>query len=222
MRRFGLISLALHAVLLAGLLYWLHHGGERGAEVPDKQPMVELVMVEQKGAGPTTPPAASIAPAPAPSEPSATTEPVPPPPPPDAAEPAEALSPPPSAAQSAEPAEQATHTLEINLGGTDSETNAIVAGDNIIPAGVDAQYRNREPVYPVDSVRRAEQGAVVLLVHIAPNGLPRGVDVAQSSGYARLDAAARDAVATWHFVPAVKDGAPIPFDMEFRVVFQLD
>ena len=44
----------------------------------------------------------------------------------------------------------------------------------------------------------------------------------QSSGFVLLDRAARDAVMGWHFLPAVQDGQPIPFDMTFRVVFQLD
>lgn len=217
MGRFGLISLGLHVALLAGLVAWFQHTAQRAVEVPDTLPTVELVMREQKGAGPTTPPAPPTAPAPAPPEPTAKAEPAPPPT--DAAEPSNA-APPPQAASP--PAAPATQTLEVNIGGTDSETNAIVIGDRVIPAGVDATYHNKEPVYPVEAVRHAEQGAVLLVVHIAPDGSPSGVDVAESSGYPRLDQAARDAVQTWRFVPAVKDGAPIPFDMEFRVDFQLE
>jgi outer membrane biosynthesis protein TonB len=37
-----------------------------------------------------------------------------------------------------------------------------------------------------------------------------------------LDSAARDAVLSWHFLPAVKDGQPISFDMPLRVMFRLD
>jgi protein TonB len=240
MRRFGLISLGLHTVLLAALVLWFRHGDEPAVEAPDKLPAVELVMVEQKGSGEATPPVASPAPAPTPSEPTPPAEPAPSPPLADT-EPAEALPPrQPAAAPAMEPAvatlppppaaappaartsEPDSSTLKVNLGGTDSETNAIARGDRIIPAGLDAKYRNRQPVYPPEALRHAEQGAVLLLVHIAPNGVPRGVDVAQSSGYPQLDEAARDAVANWHFLPAVKDGAAIPFDMQFRVVFQLE
>ena len=87
---------------------------------------------------------------------------------------------------------------------------------------MDAKFHNQEPVYPAEAVRRAEQGAVILLIHVSPEGLPAGVDIVQSSGYALLDRAARDAVMGWHFVPAVQDGQPIPFDMTLRVVFNLD
>ena len=92
----------------------------------------------------------------------------------------------------------------------------------MIPASVDAKFRNREPVYPPDAVRRAEQGAVILLIHVSPEGLPNGVDIEQSSGFMSLDSAARDAVMGWHFLPAVRDGQPIPFDMQLRVVFHLE
>ena len=46
-----------------------------------------------------------------------------------------------------------------------------------------------------------EQGTVVLLIHISPAGSPQGVDVQQSSGFKRLDDAARDAVQRWRFLP---------------------
>jgi protein TonB len=118
--------------------------------------------------------------------------------------------------------QQAMQAPEINLGGTNSETNAIVSGPSVIPASVDAAFRNKEPVYPPDAVRRAEQGAVVLLIRVSPLGLASGVDVLKSSGYRSLDRAARDAVTAWHFLPAVKDGQPIPFDMTLRVSFQLE
>ena len=120
------------------------------------------------------------------------------------------------------PAPRTIEAPEINLGGTDSETNAIVSGDHVVPARVDANFHNKAPIYPSDAARRAEQGAVILLIHVSPDGLPTGVDIVRSSGFVLLDRAARDAVLTWHFLPAVKDGTPIPFDMRLRVVFHLD
>jgi len=231
MRRFGLLSLGLHAALLAGLLLWMRHGGAPTLQVPDEAPTVELVMVEQKGSGPTT-----VAPTPPPPEapaeepqPAAAAEPAPPPPAAEAAE--EPLPPPPppptrtSSAAASRPQPAAPPpppTPAINLGGTDSETNAIVTGDHVMPARADASYRNKEPVYPPDAVRRSEQGSVVLMIHVSPEGIASGVDVLESSGYLLLDRTAREAVAQWHFVPAVKDGRPIPSDMALRVIFRLD
>jgi protein TonB len=91
----------------------------------------------------------------------------------------------------------------------------------VIPASVDAKYHNREPVYPADAARRFEQGTVILLIHVSEQGLPIGVDIEQTSGFASLDRAARDAVMTWHFLPGIRDGRPIAFDMALRVVFHL-
>jgi protein TonB len=228
MRRFALISLGLHSALLSGALWWFHQGAEQGTDTPDKLPTVELVMLEQKGVGPAAPPPAAAA-EPAPAEPpdappatptetdpSAEKLPVPSPPPPPPTPSAQA-----SAIKGPEPS-PAPAPLQINLGGGQDETSAIARGDQIVPAGLDARYHNKEPVYPPDAARRAEQGTVDLLVHVAPDGVAQGVDVTGSSGYVRLDQAARDAVSTWHFLPALKGGSTIPFDMPFRVVFRLD
>jgi periplasmic protein TonB len=242
MRRFAAISLGLHVALLAGLLVWFGRGPPaRGA--PDKDAAVELVMVEGQGTGPPTAPpepapesAASAQPdLQAPAEQQAPDVP-PPPQPADTADANEQLPPPPPATPSPDPAQpsaptppvatppeqQAMRAPEINLPGNDAETNALVIGNHVIPASIDARSRNREPVYPPDAVRRAEQGAVILLIHVSPEGLASGVDVLESSGHASLDRAARDAVTAWHFLPAVKDGRPIPFDMPMRVTFQLE
>ena len=110
----------------------------------------------------------------------------------------------------------------MNLGGTDSATDAIVRGDDVVPAKPDTQYRNRQPIYPKEAALRGEQGAVTLVIHVSPAGLPSGVDVTQSSGFVLLDRAAREAVAAWHFLPALRDGQPIAADMPLRVRFELD
>jgi periplasmic protein TonB len=235
MRRFAFISLGLHAALLAFLLVWFSPG-QPARDAPDKEGAVELVMVESPGAGPPTAPpepapetAATAAPEqPAPPPPPADTtearEQPPPPSPPPAQTPSPDLVQPsePTPPVAAPPVQQAMQAPEINLPGNDSETNAFVIGDHVIPASIDAKSRNKEPVYPPEAVRRAEQGAVILLIHVSSEGLASAVDVLESSGHASLDRAARDAVKAWHFLPAVKDGQPIPFDMPMRVTFQLE
>ena len=118
--------------------------------------------------------------------------------------------------------QHAANAPQINLGGTDSETNAIASGDHVVPARLDAKYHNKEPVYPVEAARRAQQGSVLLLIHVSPDGLTQSVDIEKSSGFELLDRSARDAVQSWHFLPAVKDGQPVPFDMPLRVLFHLD
>ncbi len=102
-----------------------------------------------------------------------------------------------------------------------STANAVATGPGIIPARIDAQWHNREPAYPPDAAQRREAGTVLLLIHVGLDGAVEGIDVAASSGFPQLDRAARTAVATWHFLPAVHGGRTIASDMELRVVFQL-
>ena len=277
----ALVSFALHAGLLAAWLLLADRAGRGVADAIDTTPMVELVMVEQKGQGRNTgeapplpeqaaktapsvpsaatppppppepqPPAAIVAPPappPPPSAPAAEAELLPPPPPPAPSPPrspdapsAVPVPPPPRVAEReappvpprvaripaptspAPPAPNVDATPHINLGGTDSLSNVLVQGDQVIPAGPDPKVRNREPIYPDEAVRRGEQGAVILLVNVSPDGLASSVDIARSSGFSLLDRAARDAVATWRFVPAVRDGQPIESSMPLRILFQLD
>ena len=211
----GLISAALHLAIIAGVLV-REHWARPSPDAPDKPVAVELVMEEQRGVNETV-----VQPAPSPPA-----EPAPPPRPPTpevavapglASPPSSQPPVPPRPPAMANPAVSAPH---MNLGGTDSESNTLVlGGENVIPASPDQKARNRPPIYPDDAARRGEQGAVILVIHVSPDGLPAGVDVARSSGYPSLDRAAREAVMAWRFLPAIKDGAAIPFDMPMRFVF---
>jgi periplasmic protein TonB len=225
----GLLAAALHGAVLAGLLLSFRHTIPV-REPPDQEAAVELVMIENKGANVTTAP-----PQPSPQVAVPTPPPPPPPPPPDKAAADEAVPPvppppPPAAAPpsvrrppiEAPPVPRAQEAPQISLGGTDSDTNAIATGPNLIPASVDTKFRNKDPVYPLEASIRGEHGAVTLLIHVSPEGLASDVDIAQSSGYTALDRAARDAVLKWHFLPAVRDGKPIEFEMPLRVVFRVD
>jgi len=67
----------------------------------------------------------------------------------------------------------------------------------------DALYlENPRPAYPMLSRRLREQGRVLLRVLVSLEGRATQVQIQGSSGYERLDAAAREAVARWRFVPA--------------------
>jgi protein TonB len=219
------VSICLHAALLVGVLLWFSHS-QPPPRTPGNDGAVELVLVEHKGSGP---PAAPVAPTPPPApvqaKPDQPEAPPNPPLPADVA--AEPISPPapPSAAPAlqsiARPPQPLRQAPQISLGGND-ETDAIALGPHVIPASVDTKYHNREPDYPPDAARRAQQGAVILLIHVSPEGLPTEVDVEQTSGFVSLDRAARDAVVTWHFLPAIRDGTPVAFDMALRVVFHLE
>ena len=108
----------------------------------------------------------------------------------------------------------------FNLEGTESESNAIVLGGNVLPAMRDDRFRNRPPIYPVEAEIHNQHGSVVVIIHVSANGTATGVDIMESSGVDVLDQAAVDAVRKWHFHPAMQGGEPVPFDMPFRFVFE--
>jgi protein TonB len=68
----------------------------------------------------------------------------------------------------------------------------------------------REPIprYPPQSRRLREQGLVVLRVLIDEKGQACDIEIESSSGHARLDHAAKEAVAAAAFRPYVEDGEP--------------
>ncbi len=107
----------------------------------------------------------------------------------------------------------------FNLEGTESESNAIALGSQILPAMPDNRFRNRPPAYPAEAEVRGQHGAVVVLIHVSETGIATGADVMESSGVEILDQAAIAAVRKWHFHPAMKAGSPVPSDMPFRFIF---
>jgi periplasmic protein TonB len=82
--------------------------------------------------------------------------------------------------------------------------------DRTVPKRVSAVEYVREPVprYPPQSRRLREQGLVVLRVVIDERGAASSIEIETSSGHARLDDAAREAVLRAAFRPYVEDGEP--------------
>ncbi len=76
------------------------------------------------------------------------------------------------------------------------------------------------PDYPDESVRLHEEGAVDLRFELLENGTVRDLEVAQSSGHARLDAAALSAARTWRFNPTTggSDVEVVRYRLQFRLV----
>ena len=112
--------------------------------------------------------------------------------------------------------------LKFDFASVESDTNAWVTGPLVVPPSPDIKYHNRKPSYPPAAARQGEQGKVILLAHVTPDGLVSSVDVIHSSGFADLDRAAREAVETWHFLPSIKDGQPVPAVMPIGFEFALD
>ena len=66
-----------------------------------------------------------------------------------------------------------------------------------------------QPDYPPIAKRMGEQGRVMLRVLVSDRGRPEKVDVQKSSGFARLDEAARQAAMRAMFKPHLEDGKPV-------------
>lgn len=77
-----------------------------------------------------------------------------------------------------------------------------------LPSSDAAYLNNPSPSYPATSRRLGEQGKVFLRVYINAQGEPEKIDIKQSSGYDRLDQAARETVRRWKFAPGKRNGVP--------------
>lgn len=100
---------------------------------------------------------------------------------------------------------------------------AAPAAPVVVAARFDAAYLNNPaPAYPPLARRMREEGQVLLRVRVSAEGLPLAVHLKESSGSGRLDAAARDAVERWRFVPARQDDRPVEAWVVVPIVFKLE
>lgn len=196
---------AAHAAILGALLTFVP--AERLAELvqPLTVRLIELAPEAPPPPPPPPPPRQPLRPKPAPARIVAVDTPAPPaveapvftvptPPAPVAAPPAPSLAPAPPA--------------------------PVVA---VTPARFDAAYLNNpKPVYPGTSRRLGEEGRVLLRVHVGADGLATEVELKNSSGFPRLDAAAREAVAQWRFVPARRGDETVAAWVLVPIVFNLE
>lgn len=74
---------------------------------------------------------------------------------------------------------------------------------------IPAYSLNPPPEYPLDARRRWAEGLVLLKVRVSETGDVVSTSVDKTSGFAILDAAARQAVQRWKFVPASRGSRPM-------------
>ena len=105
---------------------------------------------------------------------------------------------------------------------TVSESRSVVPVE-ITPPVFNADYlSNPAPEYPASSRRQREQGRVILRVLVRRDGTTAQVQVRTSSGHARLDEAARDAVLRWKFIPAKRGAEPLEEWVLIPLSFRLE
>ena len=71
------------------------------------------------------------------------------------------------------------------------------------------------------SRRLGEQGKALLNVVVGADGAPKQVSIKQSSGYARLDDAAKEATMRCRFLPGKVNGVPQTMTYEAPFNFEL-
>jgi periplasmic protein TonB len=92
----------------------------------------------------------------------------------------------------------------------------------IIPPSAEAkELRNPAPPYPRMSRKLKEEGTVTLKVLVKADGRVDQVEIVNSSGYKRLDDAAKKAFKRWKFSPATQAGVAIDYWYEFDFEFSL-
>jgi periplasmic protein TonB len=91
-----------------------------------------------------------------------------------------------------------------------------------LTASAQPRYRsNPKPEYPLPSLRRREEGVVLLNVVVEPDGSPAAITLNRSSGHPLLDRAALEAVRRWTFEPARAAGVPVSSTTVIPVRFSL-
>ena len=206
------MSLALHAALLVAAFLWFRHGSP-AIEAPDKEGAVELVMVQTKGAGRTA----------APREPA------------PAAPAAEAVAAGSQRGRGGRCRHLRHHrprrsprrrrlgqhaACTARAGGADDKPGRQRLRHRCDSHGIALVPARPTPstVTRTRSIRSKRHGVRSRARSSCWSTSRRrvcasSVDIVRSSGFPLLDNAAREAVAAWHFLPAVKDGLAIPFDM---------
>lgn len=111
------------------------------------------------------------------------------------------------------PAVQTSSTVQTPV-------NAVSAP--VTAARYDADYLNNPaPAYPAVSRRLGEEGRVLLRVNVSAEGKVLAVELKKTSGFERLDEAARNAAAKWRFVPAHQGNTAITSWVEVPIQFSL-
>jgi TonB family protein len=77
-----------------------------------------------------------------------------------------------------------------------------------------------EPEYSEEARKVKHQGVVLMAVIVGPDGRPRDLRILRPLGMG-LDEKALEAVRTWRFEPAKKDGVPVAVLVNIEVGFNL-
>lgn len=96
-----------------------------------------------------------------------------------------------------------------------------MSGRGAYSAAAATGSHNYPPAYPLLARLRGWEGVVLLDVDIDADGQPLRMEIARSSGFPTLDAAANTAVARWAFRPAKQAGREVASRLRLPIRFRL-
>lgn len=85
-----------------------------------------------------------------------------------------------------------------------------------------AALHNPKPPYPLAARMRGQQGRLLLAVEVRADGSCGQVLIKRSSGHELLDAAARQTIRRWHFLPARRGAVAVDAWVEIPITFRLE
>ncbi len=132
------------------------------------------------------------------------TEPPPPPPPPTIEIPPAAFIPPPEIVVR-QPPPQNNAITAVTSDPTPTPPPTFTQPKRVAPV-INARRNCPEPEYPALSLRLGEKGTVMLAFLIDTEGRVKESKIQETSGYPRLDEAARRALSRCRFIPGTVDG----------------
>ncbi len=85
-----------------------------------------------------------------------------------------------------------------------------------------AALNNPKPPYPLAARVRGQQGQLLLAVEVRADGSCGQVLIKRSSGHELLDAAARQTIRHWHFLPAHRGAVAVDAWVDIPITFRLE
>lgn len=122
----------------------------------------------------------------------------------------------------AEPVHASSYSSASAAGATTNPLGAMAAPRLELPSATASYLNNPPPRYPPMSRRLGEQGTVIVRARIEVHGSATQAKINTSSGFARLDQTALQAVLSWRYVPGTRNGVPEAMWFNIPIQFVLE
>lgn len=116
---------------------------------------------------------------------------------------------------------------DVNADGKRNKQQGGVGSSNKVDRAkstiVDGGYLKKPALkYPIDAQEANQEGKVVLIVTVEPNGTVSNVEIKKSSRYSSLDREAKRSAKAAKYSPSVNDGVPMRTRFTVEILFKLE